>query len=76
MTREGVQAYLVDGVHIRIRKARNGARRRPWFGLAKREPFELPGCEPLDEPGEVWFQFGKTPADLVDALVAEVKATP
>ena len=29
-----------------------------WIGLAKREPF-ING-HPLNEPGDVWFEFGAT----------------
>lgn len=68
-----VQAYLVDGVHIRIRPANNLG--SEWLlALAKREPFILSGAQPMHEPGEVWFQYGTNPADLVDLLVSEVKA--
>ena len=83
-----VQAYLVDGVYIRIRPGQahktTGEERNGWavagpsedgyLAVAKREPFVLPGVEPFYEPGDVWFAFGSEPADLIDQLVAEVKA--
>ena len=65
----GVQAYLVDGVHIRIRPLEHS---NDYLALAKRQPFLLPGVQPMHEPGEVWFKYGPHPADLIDQLVAEV----
>ena len=44
-----------------------------YLAVAKREPFVLPGTQ-IAEPGDVWFAFGSEPADLIDQLVAEVKA--
>lgn len=71
----GVQAYAVDGVYVRIRPTRNSLTKK-YLALAKREPFQLPGADPISEPGEVWFKFGDDVADLVDLLVAEVQSAP
>lgn len=82
----GVQAYLVDGVHIRIQPSQAqpltneptagwpvaGPPEAGYLALAKREPFVLPGVQPMHEPGDVWFKFGTAPADLIDHLVNEV----
>lgn len=68
----GVQAYLVDGVYIRITQVTEQVPHYKYLGFAKRKPFQYPGLSIL-EPGDVWFQFSDDPATLVDLLVTEVK---
>lgn len=71
-----VSAYLIDGVHVRIRRTSNPKVGSDYLALAKREPFKLVGMQLVEEPGDVWFKFGNDPAVVVDEIVAEVKAAP
>lgn len=68
---DGVQAYVIDGVYVRVGPANSPPHR--FLGVAKYEPFVLSGVQALREPGDVWFEFGSDTATLVDVLVAEVK---
>lgn len=41
-----------------------------WVGLAKQEPFV--NGHPIQEPGEVWFEFGDTEAEALEAVKRSV----
>jgi len=43
-----------------------------WVGMAKRSPFVTDG-DLMREPGEIWFQFGKTEADAKDMIEIETR---
>ncbi len=54
-----------DGWWYRIAKSPNGG---GYIILAKKDRFVLPEFEPILEPGELWFEFGKTEDEALDNM--------
>lgn len=40
-----------------------------FIALAKREPFTSLNPDPMTEPGNLWFEFGPTPAEACEKLL-------
>ena len=57
--------FKQDKWWYRIAKSSNGDE---YIILAKKEKFVLPEFEPVLEPGELWFEFGKTTDEALDNI--------
>lgn len=66
MSDEAIGAHDPSGWWFLVTKGRDR-----WIGLAKHEPF-LAGGHIINEPGDVWFEFGGTAAEALDAIKRSV----
>lgn len=44
-------------------------KKKLYIGLAKKEAFTSKTPDPILEPGELWFEFGKTPEEALEKIV-------
>ena len=57
-----MQTTFINGFYLRSSKGYSGK----YIAWCKREPFT--GSDPINESGDVWFEFGSTRADAITNL--------